>query len=251
MDLLTSTANCKVKEVKKLNLKKYRDSENLYIAEGVNIICDMPLDIAVDSFFVTEKVYQKSISKIDKFGAKIYLVSDNVMSAISDTDSPSGLLAVINKPIQKNLSGNCLVLDGISDPGNIGTIIRTASGAGYNDIITINCVDVYSPKVVRSTMGGIFRTNIIDANYESLNELLKDYTKISADMSGDNVFDYIPKNKIALFLGNEAHGVSKYLQDLSDITLSLPMFSGQESLNVGVAGGILMYVLNNNFNKNK
>lgn len=246
MDYITSTANGRVKEVKKLRQKKYRDENGLYIAEGVNILKDMPESAEVISFFVTERARKSAEAFINGRGAEIFPVADPVMDAISDTDMPSGVLAVIKKPHSIPVSGNAVVLDGVSDPGNLGTIIRTASGAGYNDIITLNCADAFSPKTVRAAMGGVFRTNIVDADYDELPALLNGYQKICADMSGVSVFDYVPHGRIALFLGNEAHGLGEYSRSLADVTLSLPMANGQESLNVAVAAGIMMYVINSN-----
>lgn len=252
METITSSANEKVKAVKKLRLKKYRDEAGLCVAEGVNILCDLPQSVEVRAFYYTDSV--KEVEKVTaRFpNAEKFLVTDAVMAAMSDTDTPSGILAVITSPHEKELSSDALVLDGVSDSGNVGTIIRTAAGAGFNDVILINCADAFSGKAVRASMGGVFRVNVISKVYDDLPRLLNNYRKIAVDMSGKDVFSYSPDGKkIALFLGNEAHGLSQFSRDISDETLSLPMANGQESLNVAVAAGVTMYVINHNSNAKK
>lgn len=251
METIISTANEKVKAVKKLHLKKYRDETGLCIAEGVNILSDLPLTLNVRSFFVEDGFVgaEKIILRFPS--AETYAVSRAVMSAVSETDTPSGVLAVIEIPSPCTATHNALVLDGVADSGNLGTIIRTAAGAGYNDVFTINCADPFSGKAVRASMGGVFRVNVIDADYQNIENTLSDYRKICLDMAGEDVFLFkTDGRKIALFLGNEAHGLSDFSKSIADETLSIPMANGQESLNVAVAAGIAMYVVNRNLKIN-
>lgn len=252
METITSTANEKVKAVKKLHLKKYRDDAGLCIAEGVNILSDLPATLTVRSFFVSEEIVDAATITARFPQAEVYIVSRAVMTALSETETPSGVLAVIEIPAPREATHNALVLDGVSDSGNLGTIIRTAAGAGYDDVFLINCADPYSGKAVRASMGGVFRVNVVNADYTNIENKLSDYRKICLDMSGTDVFSFKPGNgKIALFLGNEAHGLSEFSKNLADDTLSIPMANGQESLNVAVAAGIAMYVVNRNLQNNQ
>jgi TrmH family RNA methyltransferase len=193
----------------------------------------------------------------------IYIIQDKIFKEISDTKTPQGILAVIRmneyslQDILKNslISGNSkgkadknriIILDGIKDPGNMGTIIRTANGAGFGGIIVSKeCVDIYNPKVLRATMGSIFYipqflcTNFADTLYK-----IKDYNiKIYASHleKGDNYFDVDMTGDIALIIGSEAHGISKEASLIADSFVKIPMSKGTESLNASVAAGILMY----------
>ena len=167
------------------------------------------------------------------------------MSAISDTKTPSGILCVV-KPSKMdfNKGNNVVVLDGVSDPGNMGTIIRTCVACGVKDIFAINCVDYTSPKVVRSTMGGIFNVNVIPATYEELLDKLQGYNLLTLDMNGEDIFHLTKvKSPFGLIVGSEAHGVSKILKENCTTILSLPMVGPIESLNAAVSLSVALYTL--------
>ena len=137
-----------------------------------------------------------------------------------------------------------MVLDGVSDAGNMGTIIRTAVAMGVEDFITINCVDPYSPKVVRSTMGGVYYANIVPFSYAGACDALANYKVAVLDMGGENVFDYMPDTPLALVVGSEAHGVSKEMRQRANKVLAIPMYGNKiESLNAGVSASIVMSVV--------
>ena len=139
-----------------------------------------------------------------------------------------------------------LMLDDINDPGNLGTIIRTAAATGFHDIVLLNCTDPYNPKTVRSSSGGIFYTDFYSLEYdEFMEEARKTGTKIYiADMNGENIFKLSNLDeKYALVIGNEGAGVSKEFKEIADRVISLPMKSQMESLNAGVSASVLMYEL--------
>lgn len=246
--MITSTANEKVKFVKKLHDKKNRDAENLFIAEGVNILSDLKEGFSVKEIFATDKTADIAENLAKKYGACLTLVSESVMKVLADTVSPSGILAVIGIPLSKPEVKNAVVLDGVQDSGNVGTIIRTAVGAGFSDVYLVDSADAFSPKTVRASMGAVLRANVIKARAEELEDYLAGYDKVAMDMGGDDVFSYRPERKVAVIVGNEAHGLSDFARKFSDVTLSIPMQGGQESLNVAVAAGIAMYVINHNSN---
>lgn len=250
MELITSTANERVKAVKKLRQKKFRDETGLFTAEGVNILSDMPASVRVRQFFIADGFKRGAEDIISRYEAEVFYVSDAVMSALSDTVSPSGIIAVIERTPPVEAPSNALVLDGISDCGNLGTIIRTAAGADFLNIFALDCADAFAPKTVRASMGGVFRTEIFEIDCKELADRLTTYEKIRMDMEGGDVFGHCPSGRVALFLGNEAHGLSDFSRGLAETSLTLHMSNGQESLNVAVAAGIAMYVISDK-QKNK
>ena len=142
-------------------------------------------------------------------------------------------------PVQPQ--GSCLLLDGVSDPGNLGTIIRTANAAGYCDIYLRNCADPFAPKCVRATMSGIFFVRLHIG--EGVLQALGDTPLVCADMGGENVFSFSPPQKFCIVIGSEANGVSAEVRALCKYTVKIPMRHTCESLNAGVSAGILMYEL--------
>ena len=245
--IITSTDNPIIKSVAALKEKKYRDRENKFLAEGIFTVCDIPDVSLIDKVFVTETALtDKKVSDFLLKMPEYVVVSDRVMNKLSDTVTPQGIIAVIDKPaIPEKFSGACVVLDGIKDPGNAGTIIRTAAAIGYENVLAVNSADLYSPKVVRSTMSGIFHAKAREyANHEDLLDDLKDYSVYVLDMAGKNIFDFAPDtDNFAVCVGSEAHGVSKALFDRANESLSLPMNGKMESLNASVAASIAMYLL--------
>jgi len=201
-----------------------------------------------------ERIFVKeSVSAKFSFENQI-VVADKVFDKMCDTVSSQGVLAVVNqRRLSSNteLTGDCLVLDGLQDPGNVGTLVRTAAACGFNDIFAVNCVDLYSPKVLRAAMSAHFCLNLRQT--ESLDEvflLLKncDFQIVAADMAGKNVFDIRFPAKTALVLGNEGNGLSDLSKSRSDLIVALPMQNNFESLNVAVAGSVIMYQI---FGKNR
>ena len=176
-------------------------------------------------------------------------VTKKLFLSISDVTTPQGVLAVIEKKKgteQIDYNDDIIVaLDGIQDPGNLGTILRTVDSANLKQIIlSKNSADPYNPKVVRSTMGAIFRVNIIEA--ENLAEILKEIKKHNFDVvvtsleTEESIYNLEYKNKI-IVIGNEANGVSKEIQEIADKKVKIPMLGKTESLNASVATGIMVY----------
>ena len=245
MNTITSTSNQLVKEIKALKDKETRSLSNLFIVEGENIVKDIPSDVQVKYVFCDDKKQSAYSYILNKYSSDIiYLVPSKVMGVLSDTKTPSGILCVC-KYIQKDFSHkNVVILDGISDPGNMGTIIRTCVACGVKDIFAINTVDYLSPKVVRSTMGGIFNVNIIPSTYDDMLNKLKGYNLITLDMNGKNLFEQTDVSApFGLIVGSEAHGVSKILKEKCTTILSLPMVGQIESLNAAVSLSVALYNL--------
>lgn len=177
--------------------------------------------------------------------AKVITVTDQVFEYLTDEVTPQGVLAVIKikNVAPRNPISNAIVLDGIQDPGNLGTIIRTAVACDYKDIYLINTVDAYSPKVVRASMSGIYSINLYKCDYDNLFEVLKGYDLIVSDLDGDNLFDFKPNKPFAIVIGNEGNGVSEELKRRANHVLTIPMSEKIESLNASVAAALMMYNL--------
>lgn len=254
MQVISSKDNEIVKNIKKLKEKKYRDIENKFIVEGMKLVEEaieekaMIKQIVVCEECVNDGTLTKELLyKIAKYDC-IY-VTEKVFQILTDVKTPQGILAVIEK---RNNNGKInyqediiIALDDIQDPGNLGTILRTVDSAGLSQIvISKNSADSYNPKVVRSTMGAIFRVNVIEV--ESLEEKLKEIQKnnfevvVTALDTKNSIYD-IDYHKKVIVIGNEANGVSKKIQELADKRVKIPMIGKTESLNASVAASIMIY----------
>ena len=256
MQVITSKDNEIIKNIKKLKEKKYRDQTGEYIIEGIKlvqeainenakiskiVVCE---DCEADAGIPKDLMYE--IAKYDC----IY-VSKKIFEAISDVNTPQGILAVIKKcsemPQQEILYNEdiIVVLDGVQDPGNLGTILRTVDSVNLKQIIlSQKCADPYNPKVVRSTMGAIFRLNIIESKniVETIKDIKKNKYKILTTSLEANESIYTANlNKKAIIIGNEANGVSDNVYAVSNEKLKIPMLGKAESLNASVAASIMMY----------
>ena len=237
--VITSLDNAKVVEVAKLSDKKYRKLTNRYVIEGARLVTD-----AVKHGANVVAVYVRESAAQDFDFNNQTVVSDKVFAKMCDTVNSQGVLAVVEmrqceltKPM-----GNCLVLDGLQDPGNVGTLIRTAVACGFTDIYAVNSVDLYSPKVIRSAMSAHFCVKLHELDsIEQAFALLDGVQTVSAHMGGTNVFSARFSKRVALILGNEGNGLSDFSRKHATKTVALPMENGFESLNVAVAGSVIMY----------
>ena len=247
--IITARSNEKVKLLRRLiNDKKERQSQDVYVAEGKTLLTELPSSCPVSCFFLKSSLGSDGKKFSDKFPeAEIVVLSDDVFDTVSDTVSPSGVIAVIKRVHSHSIEGDTVVLmDGVSDAGNVGSIIRTASARGIKTVICVHsCADPFSPKAVRASMGGIFKVNAWEEYAEKALELLKDYRLIALDMNGVDIGKYETQAKrIVIAVGNEAHGLSDEIRKRADDVVSLPMEEGGvESLNASVAAGIAMYMI--------
>lgn len=236
MQVITSKDNEVIKSIRKLKDKKYREQENKYIIEGIKLIEEAVEEKAdIDTIVVCEDceknhtIEQKLLYEIAKYNC-VY-VAEKVFNAITEVSNPQGMLAVVNKENkEENIDYSedmIVVLDGIQDPGNLGTILRTIDSVGLKQVIlSEKTADAYNPKVVRSTMGAIFRVNVIVSKdiVKTLKEMKKHKFKILATSleTDNNIYD-INYNKKVLVIGNEANGVSKEVLELADEKAKIPM----------------------------
>ena len=250
--VITSKDNEIVKHIRKLRDKKARDESGEFIVEGIKMIEEAVCENAkIKMVVVCEDLNQSPIQKniLYKIAKEnIIYVSDKIFKLLTDVTTPQGILAVIEKPkinvidFSKDLY---LILDNIQDPGNMGTILRTADSVALTQIIVPKGnADSYNPKVVRSTMGAIFRVNVIEV--EDLAKTIKEMKRhkiqiLATDLNTDDTIYDVSYKKSAIVIGNEGNGVSKEILDLADKRIKIPMLGKTESLNAAVATGIILY----------
>lgn len=249
MILIESRENNIFKEIRKLRERKNRNKLSKFIIEGFRLVEEAFIsNVPIDYILVSESAKEKvSDYNIDTDSVKCYEVPDSLMKDLVFTDSPQGIAAVIHIQDKKITEDGSfyLLCDKVQDPGNMGTIIRTADAAGADGIIlTKGTVDIYNEKVIRSTMGSIFHIPIFYDNDLSETKKLKSegfkiiVTSLEAE---NNFFDEKLDGKIILTVGNEGNGVSSDILALADTKVKIPMAGKAESLNVSIASGIIMY----------
>lgn len=243
--VISSKDNEIVKHIKRLTEKKYRDEYNEFVIEGIRIIEEAIVEKASIKKIIITESFNANLLNIEKY--EIITLTDNLFKSISDVSNPQGILAIIEKNVNKEIDYNnnlFLLLDEIQDPGNIGTILRTADSVGLNQIIVSkNSADIFNPKVVRSTMGAIFRVSVIYCDLEKEIKELKEqgFRILATDLKGAKSIYDTDFNKSAIVIGNEGNGVSKSILDLADERIIIPMKGKTESLNASVATGIILY----------
>lgn len=236
--IITSKSNPLVKSISSLSDKKFRKLNGLYMVEGVK-----PVRECLSSGAEITKIVCTAENESSFDGATV--VSEEVFKSLSTEKTPQGVLAVVKIPktTLKAPENNCLLLDNIQDPGNLGTIIRTANAAGYTEIYQINCTDAYSPKAVRASMSGIFFVNLYSGSVEEVLSAISGVPIICADMDGEDIFTFAAPEKFCLCIGNEGGGISEKVLSSAAYTVKIPMRATCESLNAAVSAGIAMYAL--------
>lgn len=254
MQGITSKENEFIKHVKKLKDKKYRDMSNQYAIEGIKLVAEAIQEKAPIKQIILCDDCEKNaaIPKSLRYEIAKYeciYVTEKIFKYLSEVESPQGILAVIGKNngnAQIDYTQDIIVaLDDVQDPGNFGTILRTIDSIGLTQIlVSKGTADAYNPKVVRSTMGAIFRVKIIEC--ENLKQKLKDMKKhkfelvVTSLQTEKSIYD-IKFNKKVIVIGNEANGVSEEIHELADEKIKIPMLGKTESLNASVATGIVLY----------
>ena len=239
--LITSLNNEKIKELVKLKDKKYRDLNDIFFVEGKDL-CDS----AYEHGLLRELYILDGYDNIYD-GIPYTYVSMEAMKKISDLGSVSEYYGVCSKIVEGDIGNRLLILDDIQDPGNLGTIIRSAVAFDFDTIVLSHgTVDLYNPKVVRSTKGMLFKINVIVRDIPSFLKELDDYTIYGTDVvSGINIKDETILEKIAIVIGNEGKGISEAVKELCHKFIYIGMNKECESLNAGVSASIIMYEVNN------
>ena len=254
MQVISSKDNELIKHIKKLKDKKHRDESNEYIIEGVKLIEEAVKEkarikkiIVCEDTTRTYEIPTHIMYEIAKY--ECVYVTNKVFASITQVTNPQGIMAIIEKGdtnVQIDYTQDIIVaLDDVQDPGNLGTILRTVDSIGLNQIIVSKgTADAFNSKVVRSTMGAIFRVKIIEVENlpQSIKEMRKHHFKlmVTSLQTENSIYD-IKFNKKIIVIGNEANGVSKEIQEMADEKAKIPMLGKTESLNASVAAGVVMY----------
>lgn len=250
--VIRSKDNDKFKLVKSLLKTKFRNKEDKYIAEGLRTVqLAIEYNADVEFIFVSESFSLSDDMKEFNENVKVYVLADSLFEQIITTENSQGIIAILKKnnmtlkDFNNKKYKRIVILDRVQDPGNMGTIIRTADACGYDLVVlTKGCVDVYNPKVVRSTMGSIFYMDIFSGESDEILEVLKsnDIEIISSYLKTDNDFEKVSySEKTALVVGNEANGIDDFWIENSDILVKINMYGKAESFNVAISSALLMY----------
>lgn len=254
MQTITSKDNELIKHIRKLKDKKYRDESNEYVVEGVKLVEEAVKEnakikqiIVCEDTTRTYEIPTHIMLEIARY--ECISVSNKIFNIITQVTNPQGIMAIIEKNAQDaqiDYSQDIIVvLDDVQDPGNLGTILRTVDSIGLNQIIVSKgTADAFNSKVVRSTMGAIFRIKIIEVEnlVQEIKEMRKHHFKlmVTSLQTKNSIYDIDFYKKI-IVIGNEANGVSKEIQDMADEKAKIPMLGRTESLNASVAAGVVMY----------
>lgn len=251
MITIESKDNSLYKETKKLKERKNRNKTLKYIIEGFRLIEEaFKANVDVEYIFISSNNEDKINEYLGKYinKTKIYGIREDLLKTLSSTEKPQGIVAVVKmKEVEINYDGDFYLLcDKVQDPGNLGTIIRTAHAAGVDGIIlSKGTVDIYNDKTIRATMGSLFHVPIImdDENNNKIKSLIdRGFSLLATSLEGDkDFFKEDLSGKIIISVGNEGNGVSKEIYDLCNKKVKIPMPGGAESLNVSIATSIILY----------
>jgi len=253
--VISSRSNEKLKYLRKLGNKPFRDNEKAFSIEGTKLFLEaFQSQLIFRQIFMTEQWFdsqneciQDSIALLNANGVSIVVVINEIFNSISTMNQSEGVISIVNKiEFEPSDFMKYVLLDDVQDPFNVGTIIRTADAAGIDCVITSRkTADIYNEKVLRGSMGSVFHIPVIQV--DSLSEyaqLLKNrkITIIGTSLEGDSLWQRQPiKTPYAIVLGNESQGISYEMSQLCDILLKIPILGNAESLNVSTAAGIILY----------
>lgn len=252
MEIITSSSNGQIKHLKELqNKAKTRRETGTFVAEGRKM-AEEACGLGIARHLYLSESYAAEAGTAWTGGAPCTIVADSVLKDAADTMNPQGVLAIVEQPVwpmEEILSRDSLrllILEDVRDPGNLGTMMRTAEGAGIDAVImSKGTVDLYNPKVVRSTMGSIYRVPYqYRDDFPALLQELKDrgITLLAAHLKGQSYHDEITyPDKVGVLIGNEANGLTDTAADLANLYVKIPMAGKLESLNAAVAAALLMY----------
>ncbi len=250
--MITSTSNQQVKRLLQLQKKsKARNEEKVFVVEGLRMFMEVPKK-NVEKVYLSETLYNKKKHDLNLQDFPYEILSDSVFERVSDTQTPQGILCVVRQAeyelseLLKKANPHFVVLDNLQDPGNLGTIVRTAEGAGVDAVfMSKDCVDIYNPKTIRSTMGSIYRVPFI--YIEDIPNLLKLFDEngirsYAAHLDGQNAYDQEDYQKgTAILIGNEGNGLREEVWKKANVLVRIPMCGQVESLNAAIAASVLMF----------
>ncbi|WP_250278675.1 TrmH family RNA methyltransferase [[Clostridium] colinum] len=250
--MITSEKNKIIKDIIKLKQKKEREKTGKFYIEGERIIDEIPSNIKIESYIFSEKFYNQILNMEKYKNSENIVVSDNIFKKISDTINPQGIMAICHIPKNdlKNIkikdNSFFVILDRICDPGNMGTIVRTAEALGVDAIfLSKGCVNLYNDKVIRATMGSIFHIPIIEN--ENVSILIEYLQNNNVDIvctyleGGEAPYNIDFKKSVAILIGNEANGVLEEYKNKANKLIKIPMVGNVESMNASISSAIIFY----------
>ena len=249
--MITSTSNPQVKNLQQLGRKaKLRNEQDVFLVEGTKMYLEAPAE-RIRKVYLSQSLYEEKGESFVK-GHDVEILEDRVFAAACDTKTPQGVLCMVQQyhyrleDLLKKKNPLLMILENLQDPGNLGTILRTAEGAGVTGILMDReCVDVYNPKTIRSTMGSIYRMPFVYV--EDLGKGIQDLkdkgiTTYAAHLEGTNSYDEEDlTNPCAFLIGNEGNGLRREIADMADCYVKIPMLGQVESLNAAIASSVLMF----------
>ena len=246
--VIDSIDNPTIKMVNKLNQKKHIVTQGACFVEGKKIVEDLLKNhYPIHTIFVKQDMLQEFINQNSLGSINITAVSSRVNNKLSETITGNGIYALVNLPQPTNFdtNSNFIVLDGVQDPTNLGAIIRSALAFGFKQIILLNSVYPYLPKVIRASMGYVFGVNFYDLTFAEFENLIKqnNLKLYTATMQGKTLHTMKPQKPFGFVVGNEGNGVSDDVTRLCTDSISIPMQNNVESLNVAVSASIIMHQL--------
>ena len=238
--IIISKNNPLVKELALLKEKKHRKLCGTFLVEGEKMV----RECVACGLNIRRLVLREDYAG-ETYSLPTVVLGEDAFRFVCDAVTPQRVAAEVEIPTFPfdAPKGRCLVLDGVSDPSNVGAIIRTANAANYRELYLIDCADPFSPKCVRSSMSGVFHVKLMQGSRDEVLNALKGVPLIAADMNGEDVFAFRAPEKFAICLGNEGNGLSDAVRNSATHTVCIPMEKTAESLNVAVSAGIIMYAL--------
>ena len=250
MKEISSIHNPTVASLRELQKARARREQGLFLADSVKMVREA-IALTLCRTLIVERGregdYAQEIAQAQSLGCDVLLVTAAVMNALSEQKTPQGIMATVAiRPEPQAFSGSLIVaMDGVQDPGNVGTILRTADAAGFDGaLLSGACADLYSAKTLRATMGSVFRvptrrTDDLPAALTAMRE--SGYAVVATELGGADFYAHCPHEKCVLVIGSEGRGVSPEVRAVATHHLALPMRGGAESLNAAVAAGIMIY----------
>ena len=245
---ISSLQNSQIKLLEKLSLKKYRQEEGMFIVENLTIIFDaLKAGHDFEALFVTKEFFEKHQDKLEYLYnnskcKNYYLIDSKLNKHYSSLDTPSGVTAIYNIKNRELDKTSVIYLNGINDPGNLGTIMRSALAFNFtNLVLDENCVDIYNPKVISASKDAIFKLNIIEDKTGIWLKNSKLPVYVTSSHLGSDLAKFKPAKAFCLVLGSESHGISPEIMELADKNIKIEISPEIESLNVATAAAILFY----------
>lgn len=255
MKEITSVHNPQIMAIRDLQKARERREQGLFLADSMKMVREAMALSLCRTLIVDAKrreEYAELIAAAENGGCEILLVTSAIMQALSEAKTPQGVMCTVSIPKKSEaLSGNLIVaMDGVQDPGNVGTILRTADAAGFDGaLLSSACADLYGAKTLRATMGSIFRVPTLrtDDLPAALGEMkARGYAVVATELGGEDFYTHCPHQNAVLVIGSEGRGVSPEVRAVATHHLALPMRGGAESLNAAVAAGIMIYEMARN-----